>query len=259
MKKIITDGVILLKDNYKFVYKIADIEYIEYENEEFEYIFIPNYSVIDLLDYDLFDGIPGLDLSLKKEKYTRKNIIPVFISERSPGKNRENLYELLHDCNMNYYNRLEWLKKTDTQYFGDSMYVRERSLEDDCQKIIAKSMFHLVKRSDSIHKKLLEIICRGQSLECDEITINDYNRKDYYRLLMPIYIKEYERRKEKINRGIALAKENHAYKGRKKIEREQSYILQIIEQYRQNKITAEEASKELRISRSTFFRRLKEL
>ena len=62
--------------------------------------------MIDLLDYDLFDGIPGLDLSLKKEKYTRKNIIPVFISERSPGKNRENLYELLHDCNMNYYNDL---------------------------------------------------------------------------------------------------------------------------------------------------------
>lgn len=43
---------------------------------------------MNLLDVDIFQGIPGIDLDLKKEKYIRDNVIPSFISERFPSQNR---------------------------------------------------------------------------------------------------------------------------------------------------------------------------
>lgn len=59
MNKLVTQGVICLKDDYNFVYKIADIDYVEYENGEYSYYFYPFYNVIDLLNPYLFQGIPG--------------------------------------------------------------------------------------------------------------------------------------------------------------------------------------------------------
>ena len=123
MREIKTERCICIDDAYGFTYRIAKIEYIEREDESFEYIFYPNYSVIDLLGDDIFQGIPGLDLDLRKKEYIRRNRVPVFISERTPSKNRENLIELLDACGMDYLNRLEWLIRTDTRYAGDSLYV----------------------------------------------------------------------------------------------------------------------------------------
>ena len=54
MNKLITQGIICLKDDYNFVYKIADIDYVEYENGEYSYYFYPYYNVIDLLNPYLF-------------------------------------------------------------------------------------------------------------------------------------------------------------------------------------------------------------
>ena len=99
---------------------IVEIEYTEREDESFFYKITPNYSVISLLSEKDFQGIPGLNLDLKKESYIRENIVPVFISERTPGENREDLWVLLESCNMRYLNRLEWLIRTKTRYSGDS-------------------------------------------------------------------------------------------------------------------------------------------
>ena len=75
-----------------------------------------------------------MDLDLKKELYIRENITPVFISERAPGKNREDLWELLKQCDMQYLNQLEWLIRTDTRYSGDKLFVqRPESLESVSQ------------------------------------------------------------------------------------------------------------------------------
>ena len=114
MREITTQGDICLKDQYDFTYKVADIIYTEREDETFVYEIKPDYSVIDLLDAKDFQGIPGLDLDLKKESYIRENVIPVFISERAPGKNREDLWPLLKKYDMQYLNQLEWLMRTDT-------------------------------------------------------------------------------------------------------------------------------------------------
>ena len=83
--------LICLNDEFNLTYKVAEITYIERDDESFEYEIKPNYSVIGLLDSKDFQGIPGLDIDLKKRSYVRKNVIPVFISERAPAKNREDL------------------------------------------------------------------------------------------------------------------------------------------------------------------------
>ena len=259
MNKIVTQGIICLKDDYNFVYKIADIDYVEYENGDFSYYFYPYYNVIDLLDTYVFQGIPGLDLSKRLKCYERHNITPVFISERTPSDNREDLWEYLDKYSMKSLNRLEWLIKTDAQYSGDRLYVQERRNIDDNPNITIESMFNLVKRFDSINGALLDIICYGDYLECKEITINDDNRKDYYNLLMPIYIKEYSLRRNKIMHGIKDAKENNVYKGRKKIMLDPLLFGKIGREYLNGHISLEEALSKLKISRSTFFRRLEDL
>jgi len=57
--------------------------------------------------------------------------------------------------------------------------------------------------------------------------------------------------------GIAIAKENGFYKGRKPIER--SNFDTVIAQWKRGEITATEAMKVLRMSKSTFYRKVKEL
>ena len=259
MNKLVTQGIICQKDDYNFVYKIAHIEYVEYENGEFSYYFYPYYNVIDLLSSHIFQGIPGLDLSKRLKCYERHNITPVFISERTPSDNREDLWEYLDKYNMKSLNRLEWLIKTDTKYSGDRLYVIERRNIEDDHIINVDSMFNLVKRSDSINKVLLEIICYGDYLNCKEIAINDNNRKDYYDLLMPIYIKEYTLRRNKVMHGIKVSKEKDTYKGRKKIMLDPLLFRKVGQEYLKGNISLEEALSKLKISRATFFRRLKDL
>lgn len=257
MNKLITKGTICLKDNYNFVYKIANIDYVEYENGNFSYYFYPFYNVIKLLNADLFQGIPGLDLSKQLSCYERHNITPVFISERSPTENRENLWELLEECNMTSLNRLLWLIRTDTQYSGDRLYVTDR--ESESKSVIKKeSMFDLVKRSDSLNKELLKIICSGDDLLCNEININDENRKAYYDLLMPIFKKEYLLKRKRITKGIEQAKNNNVYQGRQKINIDTLIFNDVAENYIESNISLTDALKKLQISRSTFLRRLKD-
>lgn len=259
MNKIVTQGIICLKDDYNFEYKIAEIEYEEYEDGNHTYYFYPNYSVISLLKTTLFQGVPGLDLSKKQKCYKRHNVTPVFISERTPSENREDLYDCLEQCNMKSLNRLEWLIKTDSKYSGDRLYVKERTDIDKLVEIKVESMFDLATRFDFTNKALLEIICYGNTLRCNEITITDQNRKDYYDLLMPIYIKEYTLRRNQIMNGINKAKENKVYKGRKKISLDPLLFRKVGQEYLNKNISLQEALNKLKISRSTFIRRLKEL
>jgi hypothetical protein len=256
MRTLLVEGTICLDDDCNITYKIADVKYEEDEEGKFRYTFIPCYSVIELLSSDLFQGIPGLNLDLKKEKYIRENIVPVFISERSPSENREDLQELLTSCGMTHLNRLEWLIKTNTQYFGDRLYVREKI--DSNVVIETGSMFNLVERYDSLNKKILDIICIGNNISCSEIKINDSNRLEYYKFLMPIYKKQYEAKVRTLLKSVRKAVENSSFKGRKKIELDKEFFIKVAEDYNKKIISLNEALKKLNISKSTFFRRLKQ-
>ena len=159
MLSYITSGLICMKDDYKFAYKIAKIEYEEWEDGEYKYRFYPFYNVIDMLPPHLFQGIPGLDLSLRRASYERKNTIPVFISERTPGENREDVWQLLEENGMQVLNRLEWLIRTNKRYSGDSFFVKR--FEKDTVNYTPRSMYDLVPRSDLLIRRLLDIICFG--------------------------------------------------------------------------------------------------
>ena len=257
MRKLTTMGFICLEDDYKFIYKIAKIEYEEWEDGAFNYIFRPFYNVIDMLPDHLFQGIPGLDLSLKRAVYERKNIVPTFIAERTPSEHREDLWALMEESGMQALNRLEWLIKTDKRYSGDRFFVMPFDGKD-AVSYKERSMYDLVRRSDSLNKKLLEIICFGDYLYADDIIIDDKSRFYYYRLLMPMYIREFERKKRLRMRGIENAKEQKVYKGRRQIKIDPLLFDRVANDYLHGKISADQASSILKISRATFFRRLRE-
>lgn len=258
MRYMVTSGWICLQDEYNFIYKVARIDFTEWEDGNFKYTFHPFYTVIDMLPPRLFQGIPGLDLSLRQAYYERNNLVPVFISERTPSENREDLWQLLEESGMNTLNRLEWLIRTNKRYPGDNFFVKRVSGED-IRTIEVGSMYQLVHRSDLLIKKLLEIICFGDCLKSKELTINDNNRAEYYRLFMTIYIHDYNSKRTASRSGIERAKANNMYRGR--IPRQIDPLLfdKIATAYLNNEITVEEATAKLGISRSTFFRRLRQI
>ncbi len=127
MKKHITKAIILAVDKLNIQYPVCYLEQVYFEDDTYEYIFKPYYKVIELLNSDFFQGIPGLNLDLKKETYIRKNKIPTFIYERVPQKNREDLWKLLDEVGLDYLDHLEWLIRTDKTYTGDNFLVKAYS------------------------------------------------------------------------------------------------------------------------------------
>lgn len=254
MREKVTRGDICLNDVYKLTYKVAEIIYTEREDESFVYEIRPNYSVINLLDTKDFQGIPGLDLELKKNSYVRENVIPVFISERAPARNRENLWELLKECDMQYLNQLEWLMRTNTRYSGDKLFVQKP--ED--KTLVLESIHLLGNRSAVICRKVLEVICYGDEVISPTLTVDDKNRKQYYDLLMALYSTERKFLDSRRSKGIKQSAKEGNYRGRAKIRIDKLAAQEIFLDYQNKKISSAEAAKILEISKSTFLRRYRD-
>jgi len=257
MKKIITTAMICLDDNFGFSYSVSKIEYVLRDDESFSYIFTPNYSVIDLLTSDLFQGIPGLDLDLRKTQYVRENVTPVFISERTPGENREDLWKLLEDNNMEYLNRLEWLIKTDSRYSGDRFYAVRWNADDDRHFVDYTDIETANVRSAAVISQILQAICAGNDIKAANFMINDSNRKGYYSLLMSLYRKEKSFIEKRRADGIKKSAAEGNYRGRTPVQIDDTKLFEVIAKYRSGKITLQEAIAALSVSRSTFFRILR--
>lgn len=257
MESRITSGLICLRDEFGFEYTVAEIEYEVWENEEYEYRFMPDYSVVGLMNSSIFQGIPGLNLEKKKSVYIRRNIVPVFISERSPGPNREDLRELLERYDMDYLDRLEWLIRTDMHYVGDNMYVIRNNGQHTKKVISVNEEIDRLNRSCDIERLLLEHLCHGDNVMYNGCMIRDSNRKSCYNLLMMLYKKESNYLRNQHIRGIELAKERHAYQGRKPIATDDLQLFELWQKCKRNEMTYEQAAEMLNISRSTFCRRIK--
>jgi hypothetical protein len=258
MKQITTVGLISLDDDLGFSYHIAKIEYRISEDDSFVYTFEPDYSVIDMLSSDLFQGIPGLDLDLRKPRYVRENVIPVFISERAPSENREDLMQLLENCGMKYLNPLEWLIRTNTLYGGDRLYVRRWEALFEKNIIRFSLIEQQQKRSVETIRDTLREICAGNDIEGDDFAIDDSNRSGYYALLMRLYIKEKTFLSQQRAKGIKASAERGNYRGRKPTPIDDTKLYEVLSAYLHHKMTAEQASRKLGLSRSTFFRKLRE-
>ena len=254
MREIVTRGDICLNDDYNLTYKVAEIIYTEREDESFVYEIRPNYSVISLLDSKDFQGIPGLDMDLKKKSYVRENVIPVFISERAPARNREDLWELLKECDMQYLNQLEWLIRTNTRYSGDKLFVKR----PENKTLKTETINILGNRSAVICRKVLEVICYGDEVISPTLTINDENRKQYYDLLIALYSTERKFLDSRRSKGIKQSAKEGNYRGRAKIRIDKLAAQEIFLDYQNKKINSTEAARLLAISKSTFLRRYKE-
>lgn len=253
MNSITTKGIICVKDKLNIEYRLCQIEYILYEDETYKYIFTPNYNIIDLLDSSIFQGIPGLNLDVKKEKYIREKVEPTFISERVPSKNREDYYELLESVNMEYMNPIEYLIKTKKKYSGDRMYVIAFT---DTKKI---TISDIEKKCNSfgLIKVILDNIAAGNEvLLTDEINIST---KDIFKLLYYIYQKSFENLKVHQEIGINLAKAQGKYRGRKPIAIDKMLFLETLERVNNKELTAKQAAINMGISIDKFYRYKNEL
>ena len=204
MNKLISTGMICLKNDLNIEFYVCKITYILNEDESFKYIFEPNYNVISLLDSDIFQGIPGLNLDLKRKQYIRTSL-PVFISERVPQKNREDFNEILSSLNMDYMNPIDYLIKTKMKYSGDNFYVKEF---ENKQKIIINKISNKNNTANTI-KIILNNITKGNDVIINNLVINDKNRKDIYQTLIYIYQKAYNFIYSKQKEGIKNT--NHIY------------------------------------------------
>lgn len=253
MKKSISKGIICIRDKYNIEYHLCVITYVLYEDESFEYCFEPNYHVIDLIDKSIFDTIPGLDLSLRKKEYVRKNIVPTFVSERVISENREDYAQLLDERNMKYMDPIIYMIRSKKEYSGDKLFVKEY---EDVKTIDMNASKDILNMHDSIKGVLVEI-CKGNNIVLLDAYIDDNNRKQTFDLLYYFYSKSMKYRKEKQSEGIIKAKTENKYKGRKPIKIEKYKVLQMSYRVKNKELTSKEAAKQLGISIDKYYRVLR--
>lgn len=259
--------------------QVGRITYESFENEEFQYIITPFWEIIDTLPPSIFQGIPGIDMDMRLEHYYRVNYVPVFMTERTPGPNREDLWELLDSVNLTYYDRLEWLIRTDLRAAVDNLIV-ERDREEaraetvSCRKeleaflkegqygdqITIANIRALGNNSEECTKMLNRLMHYGIRLISKEehldLSVEDY--KEFLPVFAAMYQMDREMRKRQQAKGIARAKEQAVYQGRKRKAVDADFLAEIILRFQRKEISLEEALKLTGFSKSTFYRRMRE-
>ena len=95
-------GIIYAVDRSGNKYSVARVDLERFDDQNFQYVFTPDWDTIDSLPTSIFQGIHGLDMSMRLERYYRVNMMPYFISERTPSEKREDLWELLEEVGLDY-------------------------------------------------------------------------------------------------------------------------------------------------------------
>lgn len=269
-------GIIYAVDRNGNRYAVSRIDFERYDDQNFQYIFSPEWSVIDSLPASIFQGIPGLDMSLRLERYYRVNMTPYFISERTPGEGREDLWELLEEVGLDYYDRFEWLLRTNMRCGTDNLIVErteaprqfdikaDKALPTNLQPsdcVAIEGLRSLATTRHQLCQHLLQILRSGAQIwdESEKRILSDEECNILLRFLIIQDSLETQQNKLRHRKGIARAKQEGKYAGRKKIAVDQNLFRQIAEDFEERKITEAEAMHRAGIiSRSTFYRRLKE-
>lgn len=273
-------------------YSVGEIVYEEYGESDFQYIFTPYWHVIDGLPARLFQGITGLDMEARLPQYYRVNMEPVFITQRTPSKKREDLWELLESVGMDYYDRLEWLIRTNMRAGNDNLIVERKPdyiikndlyceedvlMEYDSPKNDGKKRFlayankinevifqtksDLGKSLKEFNANVLNVLSTGKTISTVDHSFSVAKDEVPGMLKLLLAQKELDRsfRKERQQEGIATAKQQGKYKGRKRIEVDTLVLEEAIRRFEKNEINLEEAMELTGItSKSTFYRRRKE-
>ena len=255
MKSYNSSGTICVCGPFNIVYAVCDINYHLNEDGSFKYVFIPNYSIIELLSNDYFQGIPGLNLDLKEKQYIRENKNPTFISERVPSENREDYYELLSKCGLEYMDPVKYLINTKEQYSGDKLFVTEQHYP----KTVSLGNYQGHETNSKLIKNMLSTICMGDNIEIKGRIVDDYCRRIIHDLLLFLYSRSYENNKELQKNGIEKAKIEKKYNGRKPIDVDEIKFIELSNKVKNKEITSKEAARILGISIDKYYRYKKHL
>lgn len=256
MKTYESKGTICVKGPFGLVYRVCKIEYQWKEDDSFCYIFTPHYAVVELLSPYYFQGIPGLNLDLKKERYVRENRIPTFISERVPSPQREDYSELLEKLGMEYMDPIEYLVRTKEQYSGDLLFV----VRNEPKKIMEFGSETANETNAVLIKNILGALCAGDDVLINGQKIDDDNRKAFHDVFIALYARSCAFQKEKQQEGVIKAKLNgRSYRGRKPIPVDAMLFLKTIKEVEKGKLKPKEAAQKLGVSIDKYYREKKRL
>lgn len=272
----INSGIIKAVTKGKDKISIAQIDYQEFDEENFQYIISPYWEIIDGLPASIFQGIPGIDMELRLNRYYRVNYIPTFIAERTPSKGREDLWELMESVGLDYYDRFEWLLRTKLRSANDNLIVERRRQDSIIETDSIKSIYNLqygdkiiVDSIDSIAETtagFLDVIFHAATNGIDmmtrdgQILIGQTARESMVPLLIAQRMIRYREHMSNRQKGINEAKQEGKYSGRKPINVDENLLFHLSKELETGMITVEEAMKRAHInSRSTFYRKLRKL
>ena len=201
-------------------------------------------------------------------------------TERTPGSSREDLWELLDSVGLDYYDRLEWLIRTDLRAAIDNLIV-ERAREETVSKkvenarelkaciekgqygdeIIIENISSLGTDSRSCVKMLNRLMHYGIRLKSkqEKINLNVEDYKNWMPVLEGMFQMDEQLRKRQQKKGIDFGEGKRKIdKGRKQKEIDDKFLEEIISRFQKKEIPLEEALLATKLSKSTFYRRIKE-
>ena len=255
---------------------VAQIDYQEFDEENFQYVISPYWDIVDGLPASVFQGIPGIDMDLRLKDYYRVNYVPTFIAERTPSESREDLWELLKSVDLDYYDRFEWLLRTKMRAANDNLIVERRRIEETVEelvdgvimglqygdKLVANSIEAMANSAAGLSDIMFNIVTRGIDVitESGQVLVDAMARSS----MVPYMITQriMSRRERTANRqvGIDQAKKKGKYVGRKPTPVDENVLRQVARELEDGIISVEDAMKRAKInSRSTFYRKVRGL
>lgn len=255
---------------------VAQIDYQEFDEENFQYVISPYWEIVDGLPASVFQGIPGIDMDLRLKDYYRVNYIPTFIAERTPSESREDLWELLESVDLDYYDRFEWLLRTKMRAANDNLIVERRRIEETVgqfasgiisglqygDKVIVESMESIGDTTAGLTDSMFNIVTSGIDVvtESGQVLVDAMTRAAMIPYMVAQRIMSRRERISHQQAGIEQAKKDGKYAGRKPTPVDENVLRQVAKELDEGIITVDEAMKRTKInSRSTFYRKLRNL
>ena len=151
-------GIIKAYDRYGNIYDIGEIAYEIFDEQNFQYVITPYWDNIYLIPKGVFHGISGIDLDIKQEHYYRVNIVPGFIKQRTPSENREDVKKLMGSVGLDYYDRFEWLLRSESRCGDDNLFVVRKEIKETMNKTAGLKHSKLSKEKENKARSLFGII-----------------------------------------------------------------------------------------------------
>lgn len=153
------------------------------------------------------------------------------------------------------FNRAEYQLMRKVAQKGDVIYVKSLDRLGRNKKQIKEELEYY--RSEGVRIKILDIPTSMMDIQVGQEWIMDMINNLLIEVLSTIAEQERNNIRQRQDEGIAIAKEKGKYKGRKKIEVDDTFK-KVYDQWKSGEITATKAMELTGLKRNTFYRRVAE-